>query len=89
MIRVHARPLSPQQIVSLSPSSYVSPVQLTVVRGGGGRGDRRGAESYDPQKAWPSINHSILFGWYRYKVPDHKIPNNKVPNNKVPNSLNS
>jgi hypothetical protein len=32
-------------------------------RGGGGAGDRgEGAESYDREKAWSSINHSILSG---------------------------
>jgi hypothetical protein len=36
----------------------VSPVDLTDGRGGGGV--RRGAESYDRKKAWPSINPSIL-----------------------------
>ncbi len=54
-------PLSHQQLVSLSQSSCVSPVELTDGRGGreeGGHGD----ESYDRKKAWASINHSILSG---------------------------
>jgi hypothetical protein len=42
--------LSRQQLVSLSQSSSVSPVVLTA--GGGGRG----ADSYDREKTWPSIN---------------------------------
>jgi hypothetical protein len=40
MIRLHAQPLphlSRQQAVSLSQSSFVSPVELTDGRGGGGR----------------------------------------------------
>jgi hypothetical protein len=41
-------------VVSLSQSSCVSPVELTNGRGG------RGAKTYDDEKAWPSINHSIL-----------------------------
>jgi hypothetical protein len=28
--------------------------------GGGGKGEGRGAKSYDRKKAWPSVNHSIL-----------------------------
>jgi hypothetical protein len=61
MIRLHAHPLPPlsrQQLVSLSQSSYVSPVELTDGRDSDG--DGRKAESYDCKKAWPSINHSIL-----------------------------
>jgi hypothetical protein len=49
-------PLFRQQVVSLSQSSSVSPVELSDGREGG-RG--RGAKSYDREKAWPSINHSI------------------------------
>ncbi len=50
-------PLFRQQDVSLSQSSSVPPVELTYGRGGGGGG---GAKSYDGEKAWSSINHSIL-----------------------------
>ncbi len=53
-------PLYRQQIVSLSQSSCVSPIQLTDGKGGGG--GRRGAEPYDRKKAWSSINCSILSG---------------------------
>ncbi len=56
------RPPSPffrQQIVSLSQSFCVSPVQLTGGRGGLGRGGGRGA---DRNKARASINRSILSG---------------------------
>jgi hypothetical protein len=51
-------PLSGQQVVSLSQSTCVSPVQLT----NGIRGEEGGkrAESYDDEKAWSSINHSRL-----------------------------
>jgi hypothetical protein len=49
----HPLPLSRQQVVSLSQSSCVKPVDLT---------DRRGnaAESNDGEKALSSVNHSIL-----------------------------
>ncbi len=46
--------LSRLQVVSLSPSSSVSPVELD----GGGEGVE--AKSYDGEKAWSYINHSIL-----------------------------
>jgi hypothetical protein len=36
----------------------VSPVKLNDGEGRGGRG--HGAKSYEPEKAWPSINHSIF-----------------------------
>ncbi len=54
-------PPTQQQIVSLSQSSYMSPVELTD-----GRGDGRGARSYDGEKAWPSINYSVLSGYICY-----------------------
>jgi hypothetical protein len=63
MIRLLAHPLpllSRQLVVSFSHSSCVSPVELTDERGG--RGGGRGAKSYDGEKAWPSINYSILSG---------------------------
>jgi hypothetical protein len=44
----HLSPLSRQQVVSLSQSSSVSPVQLTE----GGVGGWRGAKSYDRAKTW-------------------------------------
>ncbi len=52
-------PASPSHVstVSLSQSSCVSPVELSDGRGGGGSGR---SQSYDRQKAWSSINHSIL-----------------------------
>ncbi len=41
----------------------VSPVELPVGGGGGGGGGEvGGAVSYDREKAWSSINHSILYG---------------------------
>ncbi len=36
----------------------MSPVKL--IDGRGGQGGGRGTKSYDREKAWPSINHSIL-----------------------------
>jgi hypothetical protein len=62
MIQLLAHPLPPflhlssEQVVSLSQSFRVLPVELTD---GGGRGGR-GAKSHDLEKAWPTINHSIL-----------------------------
>jgi hypothetical protein len=47
-------PISRQQIVSLTKSSFV----LRPERGWGEGG--RGAKSYDGEKAWSSVNHSIL-----------------------------
>ncbi len=52
-------PLSRQQVVSLSQSSCVSPVEHTSGRGGEGRA---GAKSYEGENAWSSINQLILSG---------------------------
>jgi hypothetical protein len=52
-------PVSREQVVSLSQSSSVSPVELTIAGGGGGGS---GAKAYDRAKAWSSINHTILSG---------------------------
>jgi hypothetical protein len=51
-------------------SSCVSPVELTYVRGGGGGG---GAKSYDGEKAWSSINHSILSALVQTAKPGHLL----------------
>ncbi len=51
-------PLAPHHLPSatcLSFSVFLSSL-LTGEGGGGGRG----AKSYDREKAWPSINHSVL-----------------------------
>jgi hypothetical protein len=50
--------LSSQQDVSLSQSPCVLPVELSY---------GSGAKSYDREKAWPSINHSILSD-YNYRI---------------------
>ncbi len=55
-------PLSSKQIVSLSQSSCVSPVELTGRWGKGWYGG--GAKSYDIEKAWSLINHPILSAEY-------------------------
>jgi hypothetical protein len=64
MIRLLAHSLLPalsyQQVVSISQSTCVLPVELTDGREGGRLGGGRGAKSYDREKAWSSINHSIL-----------------------------
>ncbi len=54
-LRPPTPPLSRLQLVSLSQSSCVSPIELTDRRMGG-----RGAKSYDSEKAALSIKHSIL-----------------------------
>jgi hypothetical protein len=56
-------PLSRQQVVSLSQSSYVSSVELTDGRGRVRGGE--GAKLYDDLEAWSSINHSINALWCR------------------------
>ncbi len=64
MIRLLAQPPSSlflQQVVSLSQSSCVPPVEL-IPTGEVGGGGGRGAKSYDGEKAWSSVNHSILSG---------------------------
>ena len=60
MIWLLPHPHSHQQVVSLSRSSCVSPVELLT--GYGGRGGGGEAKSNDREKAWSSINHSILSG---------------------------
>ncbi len=55
-------PLSSKQIVSLSQSSCVSPVELTGRWGKGRYGG--GAKSCDSEKAWSLINHPILSAEY-------------------------
>jgi hypothetical protein len=49
--------LSSQQLVSISQSSYVSPVKLTD---GGGEGVGEEPKSNDLEKAWPSVNQSTI-----------------------------
>jgi hypothetical protein len=51
--------LSRQQIVSLSQSSCMTPVELNDGRGGRAGGGEE-AKSYDGEKAWSSIYHSVL-----------------------------
>ncbi len=53
-------PFSRQQVFSLFLIIPVSSVEVTDGRGGEER--VRGAKSYDREKAWSSINHSILSG---------------------------
>jgi hypothetical protein len=58
------RPLRPPPLPAvnkLPQSSCVPPVELTDERGVGWRGGR-GAKTYDRQKTWSSINHSIISG---------------------------
>jgi hypothetical protein len=65
---INRRPdlLSRQQVVSLSQSTCVSPVELTDGKRGGGGG--QGAKSFESEKAWPYINHSILSAACTYTV---------------------
>jgi hypothetical protein len=57
-------PSSPASKLSIFLSLPVCRRSVLYWRGGGGAGDGRGAKSYDREKAWPSINHSILPGTY-------------------------
>ncbi len=65
-------PLSRQQVVSLSQSSFVSPVELTD-----GRGDGRGARSYERQdslalyKSMDSLLTYLLVCLYGYLYLSH------------------
>ncbi len=57
MIRLHAHPLPPSPSVSKLPIFLSLPVcRRSRVGGEGGLG----SNSYDREKAWPSVNHSIL-----------------------------
>ncbi len=47
-------------LVTLSQFSCVSPVELSDGRGGRVLARSQITKSYDGEKAWPSINHSIL-----------------------------
>jgi hypothetical protein len=58
-------PFSHEQVVYLSQSFCVSPVELTDGRGGGGG---RRAKSFDREKARPSIIHSILSGYKKLQA---------------------
>ena len=64
LFRNRLYPLSCHQVVFLSQSSCVWPVEHTdgTRRGGGGGGV---AKSYDGEKALSSISHSILSGMYK------------------------
>jgi hypothetical protein len=53
-------PLSRQQIVSLFLSLPV--YRRSSLGGRGALGEERGAESYDRENTWASINRSILSG---------------------------
>jgi hypothetical protein len=71
MIRLLPPPFSRQQVVSLSQSSCVSPVELTDGGAGGG-----GAKVYDSEKARSSINYSILSAvqWtWKFVEPCHSF----------------
>jgi hypothetical protein len=63
-------PFSRQKLVSLSPSSCASLVELTDGRGGG---ERVESNHTTARKAWSSINHSILSG-LAYSFVKEKIP---------------
>jgi hypothetical protein len=60
MVLLLPHPLSRQQVVSVSQSSFVSPVDLRDGRGGGGVGEELNYTK--GEKAWSSINHSICSG---------------------------
>ncbi len=80
MIRLLVHPLHPlprQQVVSLSQSYCVSPVELTAGRGGGEGGRGVKIKSHDRKKAWPSINHSICSGVHHPHVTCQQICDRK------------
>ncbi len=53
---VSPHPLFRRKIFCISQSSCVSPIELTEGEGGG----VGGAKSYDGEKAWSTMNNSIL-----------------------------
>ncbi len=59
MIQLLARPLPPPSPVCLSLSVFLDVADRAYSREKEGRGGR-GVKSYVPEKAWFSINHSIL-----------------------------
>ncbi len=68
---------SRQQVVSLSQSSCVSPIELTDRIAG--REGGRGAELYDGEKAWTSINHLILSGYNTFFISSLEMKPCKAP----------
>ncbi len=66
--------LSRQQVVYLSHSSCVSPVE------GEGRGE---AKSYDGEKAWSSINHSLLVCTPNPSAPLSHLPHPPPPKGQL------
>jgi len=86
MIGIHASslPLPRQQIVSLSQSSCVSPVQLTDGRGGG-----RGAEIIRPQESLVlySINHNARQKLIYCLLTDPLIFRYHLPLNPISRSM--
>ncbi len=64
--------LSRQQVVSLCQSPCVSLVELTDRWGG--EGDGRGVKSNVREKAWHTINHSILSALTLFYPPPSVLP---------------
>jgi hypothetical protein len=60
MIRLLAHSLLPSAISMLSLFLSLHVCRRSSLLTERGKGDVRGAISYDRGKAWPSINHSIL-----------------------------
>jgi hypothetical protein len=53
-----------QQVVYISQPFFSCVSSVPLTDGRGQEGDGRGAKSYYRKKAWPSLNHLILSGWY-------------------------
>jgi hypothetical protein len=70
MIRLPAHPLPPSPPSKL-PLFLSLPEcrRSSLLTGEVGEVVRRGAKSYDREKAWPSINHSILSALYILNFP--------------------
>ncbi len=66
-------PTSPFHKLSLFLSIFVCH-RLSLLTGEWGEGSTRGTKSYDREKSWPSLNHSILSG-----VTWHSLCTSKGP----------
>jgi hypothetical protein len=76
MIRLLAHPVPPSPSATfLFLSLPLSSVDLTCKRGEGGGRRSKSVQSYDREKAWPSINHSILSGIGLRQNVNSRCPN--------------
>ncbi len=66
-------PLSRQKASPAEHRKTEKKRQVADGGGGGGWGGGRGSESYDCEKAWPSINHSIQYSLHIYISKDVRV----------------